>query len=177
MTTTKATLLSFVFGLPIACLLMGLYLWRRGTIISLNNARPISFLVFFIGFIATLMLGIVIHELIHGLTWAYFAHKPLTVIKFGFQWQTLTPYAHCPEPMEVGAYRLGSSMPLIVLGILPSLIGVLTGNGWSMIFGFIFTLAASGDMLVLWLIRGVKRGQLVQDHPTQVGCYLIETQD
>jgi hypothetical protein len=177
MTTTKATLLSFVFGLPIACLLMGLYLWRWGTIISLNNTRPISFLVFFIGFLTTLILGIVIHELIHGLTWAIAGHKPLSAIKFGIQWQTLTPYAHYRQPMEVQAYRLGVIMPLIVLGILPSLIGILTGNGWSMFFGFIFTLAASGDMLVLWLIRGVERGQLVQDHPTQVGCYLIETQD
>ena len=177
MPTTKASLLSFVFGLPLACLLIGLYLWRWGAIISLNNTRPISFLVFFIGFIAVLILGSIVHELIHGLTWAYFAHISLKAIKFGFQWQSLTPYAHCPAPMEVGAYRLGSSMPLIVLGILPSLVGILTGIGWSMFFGFIFTLAASGDMLVLWLIRGVKRGQLVQDHPTQVGCYLIESQD
>jgi hypothetical protein len=175
--TTRATILSFIFGLPLACLLMGLYFWRRGVIISLNNARPISFLVFFIGFLFTLILGIVIHELIHGLTWAIAGHKPLSSIKFGFQWQTLTPYAHFRDPMEVGAYRLGGSMPLIVLGILPSLIGIGTGNGWSMFFGFIFTLAASGDLLVLWLIRGVRRGQLVQDHPTQVGCYLIETPD
>ena len=177
MTTTKATLLSFVFGLPIACLLMGLYLWRWGAIISLNNTRPISYLVFFIGFLTTLILGIVIHELIHGLAWAIAGHKPLSAIKFGFQWQALTPYAHYRQPLEVRAYRLGVSMPLIVLGILPFLIGIVTGNGWSAFFGFIFTLAASGDVLVLWLIRGVSRGQLVQDHPTQVGCYLIETQD
>lgn len=177
MPTTKASLLSFVFGLPLACILMGLYLWRWGAIISLNNTRPISIFIFFIGFLTTMILGIVIHELIHGLTWAIAGHKPLSAIKFGFQWQSLTPYAHCREPMEAGAYRLGGSMPLIVLGILPSLIGILTGIGWSMFFGFIFTLAASGDMLVLWLIRGVKKGQLVQDHPTQVGCYLIESQD
>lgn len=175
--TTKATLLSFVFGLPLACLLMGLYLWRWGSIINLNSTRPISFLVFFISFLATLILGIVIHELIHGLTWAIAGHKPLSAIKFGFQWQSLTPYAHCPEPLEVNAYRLGGSMPLIVLGILPALIGIGTGNGWSMFFGFIFTLAASGDLLVLWLIRGVKPGQFVQDHPTRVGCYLMEMQD
>lgn len=96
MTTTKATLLSFVFGLPIACLLMGLYLWRWGAIISLNNTRPISYLVFFIGFLTTLILGIVIHELIHGLAWAIAGHKPLSAIKFGFQWQALTLRALSP---------------------------------------------------------------------------------
>ena len=173
--TNRATLLSLVFGLPLACLLMGVYLWRWGAALNITNARPELFLYFFIGFIVTLFAGSVIHELIHGLTWAFFGHMPLKAIKFGVQWQTLTPYAHCSQPMEVQAYRLGGSMPLIVLGILPSLIGIATGNGWSMSFGILFTLAAGGDMLVLWLIRNVRAGQLVQDHPTQVGCYLIET--
>jgi hypothetical protein len=78
--------------------------------------------------------------------------------------------------MKVQAYRLGGVMPLLVLGILPSLIGIGIGNGWFMFFGFLFTIGAGGDMLVLWLIRGVRSGQLVEDHPTQAGCYLIETQ-
>jgi len=173
--TTKATLLSFVIGLPIACLLLAIYLWQWGAAHYFNNASPQLFLYSFFGIIAILIIGSVVHELIHGLSWAFFAHLPLTSIKFGFQWQMLTPYVHCPEPMEVNAYRLGGSMPLIILGLLPSLIGILTGSGWSIFFGFLFTLAASGDMLVLWLIRGVRRGQLVQDHPTRVGCYLIES--
>lgn len=78
--------------------------------------------------------------------------------------------------MEVQAYRLGGIMPLLVLGILPSLIGIGIGNGWIMFFGFLFTVAAGGDLLVLWLIRDVRPGQLVEDHPTQVGCYLIGNQ-
>lgn len=123
----------------------------------------------------TLVLGSILHELIHGFSWAYFGHKPLNAIKFGFQWKTLTPYAHCHEPMEVQAYRLGGIMPLLVLGLLPSLIGIGSGNGWLMFFGFLFTMAAGGDLLVLWLIRDVKPGQIVEDHPTQAGCYLIET--
>lgn len=170
----KANILSFAFGLPVACLQLAIYLWRWGAAQYFNNASPQLFFYSFFGVIATLIIGSVVHELIHGLSWAFFAHLPLTSIKFGFQWQALTPYAHCLEPMKVNAYRLGGSMPLIILGLLPSLIGILTGSGWSIFFGFLFTLTASGDMLVLWLIRGVRRGQLVQDHPTQVGCYLIE---
>jgi hypothetical protein len=150
---SRATILSYVFGLPLAGLLVAIYLWQWGINLNLNNASPQVFLTMFIGIIATLVIGSAVHELIHGLSWSFFAHVPLTAIKFGFQWQSLTPYAHYPKPMDVRAYRLGCSMPLIVLGLLPSLIGIITGNGWSMLFGFLFTLAASGDMLVLWLIR------------------------
>ena len=46
-----------------------------------------------------------------------------------------------------------------------------------MIFGLLFTLASGGDLLILWLIRKVKPGEFVQDHPTRAGCYVIEDAD
>ena len=125
-------------------------------------------------FILILIIGIIIHELMHGVSWSYFGKKPLNAIKFGFQLKALTPYAHCKEPLEVRAYRRGALMPGFVLGILPSVIGIITGNGWIMTFGLLFTLASGGDLLILWLIRKVKAGEFVQDHPTRAGCYVIE---
>ena len=107
-------------------------------------------------------------------SWAFFAKKPLGVIHLGFQWKTLTPYAHCKEPLEVNAYRLGAFMPGLVLGILPALAGILTGSGWLLMFGIFFTIAAGGDLLILWLIRSVPAGRLVEDHPPPAGCYVWE---
>src|SRR3990170_3900073 len=100
----KATLWSIVFGLPLACLLMYLYLWRWGADLRVSNAKSADFLFYILIFVATLVLGSIVHELIHGFSWAYFSHKPLNTIKFGFQLKTLTPYAHCGEPMKVQAY-------------------------------------------------------------------------
>jgi len=125
-------------------------------------------------FMLIFIAGTILHELIHEVSWSYFGKKPLNAIKFGFRLKALTPYAHCKEPLGVRAYRTGALMPGFVLGILPSGIGIITGNGWIMIFGLLFTLASGGDLLVLWLIRKVKAGELVQDHPTKAGCYVIE---
>ena len=121
------------------------------------------------------LLGVVVHELIHGITWAFFGRKSLSAIKFGFQWKSLTPYAHLKEPVEVTAYRLGAFMPGFVLGILVYILSLVSGDGSLFWFSLIHTAAAGGDWLILWLIRTVKRGQLVEDHPTQAGCYVIET--
>ena len=55
--------------------------------------------VYMLGFLIA-ALGIVAHEAIHGLSWAYFSGRPLSAVKFGFQVKTLTPYAHCKEPIE-----------------------------------------------------------------------------
>jgi hypothetical protein len=121
-----------------------------------------------------LLFGILAHELIHMFAWALFAKKPLNVFKLGFQWKSLTPYAHCKEPMDIRPYRIGSFAPGLLLGILPWIISLFTGNILLFFFGILYTTAASGDILILWIIRNVKRNTLVEDHPTNAGCYIFE---
>ena len=120
------------------------------------------------------VLGIVVHELIHGLAWAVAGRKSFSAIKFGFQWKTLTPYAHLKEPVEVNAYRIGAFMPGFILGILAYFLSLALGDGNLLWFSLIHTAAAGGDWLILWLIRRVKAGSLVEDHPTNAGCYVLE---
>ena len=127
-------------------------------------------------FLGVLFLGVLAHELIHGLAWVIFGRKPFSAIKFGFQWKTLTPYAHLKEPVEVNAYRLGGFMPGFMLGILPYIISIILGDGDLFWFGLIHTAAAGGDWLILWLIRNIKAGVQVEDHPTNAGCYVLETE-
>jgi hypothetical protein len=119
------------------------------------------------------VLGIATHEFIHGFSWMVFGHKPLSVIKFSFQWKTLTPYAHLTEPIEVSIYRIGVFMPGFILGILPYVLSLLLNDGNLFWLGSIHTSAAGGDWLVLWLTRNVKNGMLVEDHPTNAGCYVL----
>ena len=125
-------------------------------------------------FLGVLFLGVLAHELIHGLAWVIFGRKPFSTIKFGFQWKTLTPYAHLKEPVEINAYRIGGFMPGFFLGILPYIMSIVLGDGNLFWFGLIHTAAAGGDWLILWLIRNVKAGSQVEDHPTNAGCYVIE---
>lgn len=95
-------------------------------------------------------------------------------ISYGVQWKTLTPYAHLNGPLEINAYRIGGFMPGLVLGILPYGLSLLLNNHILLWFGVIHTFAASGDWLILWLLRKHQRGTLVEDHPSRAGCYVIE---
>jgi hypothetical protein len=125
--------------------------------------------------ILLVLLGVVIHELIHGISWVIFGRKPFSAITFGFQWKTITPYAHLKEPVDVSAYRIGAFLPGFVLGILPYILSLVLGNGDLFWFSLVHTSAAGGDWLILWLIRHVKAGLQVEDHPTNAGCYVIES--
>jgi hypothetical protein len=125
--------------------------------------------------VAVVLLGVVAHELIHGITWAILGKKPFSALKFGFQWKTFTPYAHLKESVEVKAYRIGAFMPGFILGILTYILSMLPGDGNLFWFSLVHTSAAGGDWLILWLIRSVKAGMQVEDHPTNAGCYVIES--
>ncbi len=120
-----------------------------------------------------LVAGILVHEAIHGLAWAFIGRLPLKHIRFGLQASTLTPYAHALDPMPARVYRIGAVLPALLLGGLPFLIGTIVGSPTLALYGMIFVFAAGGDLLVLWLIRRVDARALVQDHPSRAGCIVL----
>lgn len=81
-----------------------------------------------IAFLVILTIGVIVHELIHGITWARYTTKGFKSIKFGVQWKTMTPYCHCEEPLKVKHYIIGGIMPALILGFLPFVYSLVSGN-------------------------------------------------
>lgn len=163
----RANLVAMLITIPVVTLQFLLFVWLHG----LDSLRPTGSSVLLI---LLVLLGVVLHELIHGISWILFGRKPASAITFGFQWKTITPYAHLKEPVDVAAYRIGAVLPGLVLGILPYLLSLGLGSGDLFWFGLVHTSAAGGDWLILWLIRHVRAGLQVEDHPTDAGCYVLE---
>jgi hypothetical protein len=124
-------------------------------------------------FFPVFVLGVLVHEGLHGLGWWRFGRVPWSAIRFGFFWQGLAPYAHCTAPLPAAAYRWGTALPGLVTGVLPVALGLATGAGVVLILGAVLLAAASGDALVLWTIRDVPGQTRVLDHPSKVGCYVL----
>lgn len=165
----KVQYASLPFGIfaILEVLLFG-YVWEYSRIsMATNILWPWYFIPIFI-------VGVVLHELIHGIAWKLSANIPFSQVKFGFQLKTVTPYAHCKIPIPKRAYVIGTLMPAIVLGFIPFLVSLTNGNGWLLIIGVIFTFAAIGDFLIVYLIRTVSWNALVEDHPTNAGCFVHE---
>lgn len=120
-----------------------------------------------------MLIGVVSHELIHGYTAIWYGGIRRQDAKFGVQWKTVTPYFHSTVPLSVQKYRWVVVMPLLLLGLLPYVVALLTGNIWLAAFGIFFILAASGDVMILWLMRHLPPDERVQDHPTKVGLIVI----
>ncbi|MGL4412586.1 MAG: DUF3267 domain-containing protein [Bacteroidales bacterium] len=124
-----------------------------------------------IPFIFILILGIILHELIHGITWARFAKDGFKSIRFGMMWKMITPYCHCKEPLTVKHYIIGGIAP-IVLGIIPAIISIFIGSLDLLLTGIVFTIASSGDLMIINLLRKERSSDYVHDHPSEAGCYI-----
>lgn len=159
---------------------LGLYLFLNAWLWGWNRWVEISelFLSRYWISLFLILFGIMIHEALHAAAWSWFGNKRWSAFTFGFSLMGFAPYAHCAEPMSVSAYRKGVVAPGIVLGIIPFVLGLSFGEAWMTGFGFLFTLVASGDFLMLWIIRGISPGDtMVQDHPERVGCVVVQGAD
>jgi hypothetical protein len=161
----------FAIGLFLAAAVVFLIpyflIWHDAPLNRLLGYR-VNNLVFFIA----ILVGIVVHELIHGITWA--CHTGWRSISFGVMWKLLTPYCHCDRPMGIRPYILGALMPCIVLGLLPAIAGVVIGSFPLTVFGIFFIAAAAGDLWMAWLLTKEKADSMILDHPNEAGFYVYE---
>ncbi|MBO6184760.1 MAG: DUF3267 domain-containing protein [Chryseobacterium sp.] len=147
--------------------------------LSSTCKRLIEKYTFLSGFIPLffMVLGIVLHELIHGLTFLPFCKNGFKSIQFGFLKQYLTPYCHCKEPLKLKYYRIGVIMPAIILGFLPAIWAITTGNFYLLCFGIFFTMGAAGDFMILMILKNENPEDLVLDHPSEAGCFVYTTKE
>lgn len=176
LTAVKANIFGSLALIPsIVVVYLYLYIYGMQTMIdSLANLRNDMILL-----VVLLIVGTIIHEALHGLTWSVFGKVPVSEIRFGVYWKLLTPYAHCKVPLNANAYRWGVVMPGIVVGLLPAVIALIAQSPILLWFGALFIMGAGGDFVTLWLLRKVPVSYLVEDHPSEVGCivWIPENED
>lgn len=126
--------------------------------------------------IVVLLVLIVVHEMIHGVTWSRFTRKGFKDIEFGVIWKYLTPYCTCSEPLTRWQYITGAMMPGLLLGIVPCIVGCITTDIRVLSVGVLMTIAAGGDILIIKMILDNKTSKtaLYLDHPTDVGLVIFQ---
>lgn len=125
----------------------------------------------------TIIVLTVVHEVLHGFTWSLFTPRGIKDISFGFILKYLSPYCTCKVPLKRWQYTLGVLMPLIVLGIIPTIIGLFAGIASITIIGALFIIGAGGDLVMVYLLMSYKperKDLLVYDNPTKMGVRFFE---
>ena len=133
--------------------------------------------VWFFVYLVALIALIVVHELIHGLTWSRFVPGGFTDIEFGIMRDSLTPYCTCKTPLRKEAYVTGTLAPLVVLGIIPIAVAFCIGSVALLFVGIFMADGAVGDVMIvvkLLFHKSQTDDVLIFDHPTEAGCVVFE---
>jgi len=148
-----------IFGLPF------FVLWHNNLMFSQENGQiELYRRLINIGlFIIVVLMGIITHELLHGFFAAIFNKNGFKSIKFGVMLSKGMAYCVNAEILKTNKYIIGLIMPLIILGIIPSILSVLIGNLYFFIFGLLFIVAASGDIVLLTQIYKGRHDSWVED--------------
>lgn len=144
------------------------WLWRTNSIRMAFDAVG----GWHIALLVVVPLVIVAHELLHATCWAI-GGSGWKHVHFGVAPKKMMVYAHYAAPLSARVYRIGALMPAVVMGIVPGLAGIVSGNGALAGWGALMLGFASGDLLVVWSIRSLEASALVQDHPENPGCYVL----
>lgn len=164
-----------VYGLPYLAIWGHEFSWQY--ILQAIREPSDDFTTLGFGIIMLIMIvGIVVHELIHGITWAMYCQNGWRSIRFGVIWKALTPYCHCQEAMPNKHYLKAILMPGLVLGFLPALLAIVIGNSGMMIYGWFFTGAAAGDILMARMLFQENPNVLVKDMDDEAGFWIYDTE-
>ena len=169
-TAPRSVLLVSLLVLPIIAAFTLLPFCARWGIVPLLRAQMVLMdPVLLIG--GLLVLGPV-HEGLHALGYLL-AGVPRGALRIGVHLRTCSMYVHCATPVRVEAYRIASVLPFLMLGLGPAILSWQTGSGWLALAAAFSIASATGDLLLLWNVRGVPADRWVADHPVRVGCRIL----
>lgn len=87
--------------------------------------------------------------------------------------KSIGPRVRCDTPVSARAYRAILLLPLLLLGVLPGVVGILVGSWLLLIWGMFLIMVCSGDLVTLWAMRGLPGATPVRSHPTHPGCEIF----
>ena len=134
-----------------------------------------------LGFVVALIVLIscltILHELIHGITWGFFAKNHFHSIDFGIIWSSFSPYCTCSEPLKKWQYLLGTAMPTLVLGGGSAVAAVMTNQLLIFLLAEYMIASGGGDFLIV--LKGMlhhtdKKKSVYCDHPYEFGFVVFE---
>jgi hypothetical protein len=197
----KANLLSLLLAAVVAGVLIPLFNWIHpekfmsdmdntlfykcivyiGELMPDTNSTTSTIITTMMGFMyGTVLFGVLLmipHELIHGLTAMVVGKAKWKDLKFGMMWKKCAAYCHYGVPLTVAQYRWVTLMPLILLGIIPSILSFILGNSLMLLYGMIGITVAIGDIWIAWLLRKEDGSVKVYDHPSTAGYFLFDTDE
>lgn len=162
-TSGKALTFGILYGLPFVIIFGLLY---RFLLIERAHLLEASGLSFYLMFIVIIAVSVVIHELLHGIGWAFSSGKGWNVVRFNIN--AMMPSCACRVALEKKQYLIGVITPFVVLGLFSVLFVFIYPGTISLLTMMVNFIAAGADLVIATTVLKEKES-LIIDHPTEAG--------
>ncbi len=119
------------------------------------------------------IIGFIVHEIIHGLFSIYFT-KDIKSIRFGIAPKQMMFYCHCNRPLYVNHYLIMVAAPFIIMGLIPFVLGLYFEKMLYIFFGYVFSVAAIGDLFIVYLVMKNYKKKYIQDSSSDIGGEYVD---
>jgi hypothetical protein len=145
-------------ALAVVALIIALHaqLWGAESVRVLVGNRPLLFPL-----AAALVLSVALHELLHLAGYVWLGGAPIDAVHFELRGVAIV--ARCDVPLPARSYRAAVALPGLVLGLVPTLVGLGSGIAWVTLYGAVMLGASAGDVAVLWTLRKYRADEEVVD--------------
>ena len=151
------------------------YLGEMTSSASIFLGVIIIFLVFEVLFLGILFIGVGLYVLIGAITVACYAENGWKSVEFGFK-KLLSPYCRCIEPLNVRHFMMSTSMPVIILGIIPAIVSLCIGSVVLLVWAILFITSGWGDIYITFKLAKEDKNAKVIDIKAkdEMGVYILE---
>lgn len=125
--------------------------------------------------IVLLLGGLALRDAVSMVAYRWIGRVPRGSTRLVSRKGVVGPRVLCDAPLPARAYRVILLVPLLLLGVLPGVAGIVAGSWLLLIWGLELIVACSGDVVGLWIIRGVPASTPVRSHPTRPGCEILSS--
>ncbi len=124
--------------------------------------------------VLVLMLGyfvfIVVHELLHGMSFVLDKNVTWSNIKFGLVLKSGMAYCISQVPVKVRISRLSLMMPVYIFCLPMIVVGIILNNAAIGIFGVIYLSGSIGDFYYMWKLRKTSKDlYMFEEMPSKSG--------
>jgi hypothetical protein len=121
-------------------------------------------------YIIFLIIGTVfIIEMIKGISWSKYTDVKITVIL-----TSIIRFCHCDNVIKTKHYIIGLMMPIIILSIIPTLVGIIFGIDVIFLLGLLNFIICSDHIYIIWLMRKYDKDIFIKDINNKIGFIIYD---
>lgn len=133
----------------------------------------IEFIIMFFVFMLSFLIFIVVHELLHGISYIIFGKVKWKELKFGIVLKSGMAYCISTVPVKIRASRISLMMPVYAVCIPVYVIGILVDSFGVSVLAIMFLSGSVADFYYIWMSRKVNKELYMFEEMPSVSGYEI----